>query len=142
MPIVRPSYTDDTGDGESGDIINVAVINDLCDRIDALFAPMRLTGEQTLALAAGNNHNVVLNAGVSILTVSSAAGGSTLTGLTGGLHGRIVAILNIGSGNLLTITGEDAGSTAENRFTPGATIAGGECVLAIYTNRWRLFTGI
>jgi hypothetical protein len=92
---------------------------------------------QSIVLASGSNNNITLNAGVTTVTITSAGGGSTLTGLTGGYSGRILIVMNIGSGDTLTIANESASSTDVNRFASAVTLAGGDCATFKYTNRWR-----
>ncbi len=63
-----------------------------------------------------------------------------ITGLAGGAAGRIVILVNIGAFQI-TLTPEDAASTAANRFTSafGKTILAGLAVVLIYdstTSRW------
>jgi hypothetical protein len=81
---------------------------------------LQLGNDANLTLAAGNNNNQVLPADVTCLRVDTAATG-VLTGLTGGVDGRIVVIHNIDTADAFTIAHDDANSTAANRFfLPGA----------------------
>ena len=98
------------------------------------------------ALAAGstNNYNPAGLATTSRIRITPDVGGtSLLTGIVAQLDGDIRILLNLSSSANLTLSPEDASSTAANRFTlPGAvpfTIApGGSCAI-IYdgtTSRW------
>jgi hypothetical protein len=93
---------------------------------------------QVFTLAAGLNHDKTLNAGVTSISTVAGAGGSTLTGMTGGYTGRIVIILNVGSGETMTVAGENAGSIAANRFGAGVVLLSGEAAMFMYNStRWR-----
>ncbi len=97
-----------------------------------------ITGDQSVVLPAGSTHNQALDAAVSRLFVTSGAGGSTLTGLTGGADGRELRIFNYGSAETLTFAAESASSLAANRFGNASTLAGGAVGIYHYTpaNRW------
>jgi hypothetical protein len=80
----------------------------------------------------------------------TASGGSwNVTGLAAPTEdGKVVALLNVGSADGITLLHEDGNSTAENRFIlPGGTSLGigvGECSLIWYdpaTDRWRVLGG-
>ena len=95
-----------------------------------------IKGDQSVTLGASTN-NQTLNAGVARLIVTSAGGGSTLTGLTGGVDGREVRVFNSGAANTLTVSAESGSSTDVNRFGNASTLAGGEAGLYHYvSNRW------
>lgn len=70
------------------------------------------------ALSAGNNNNWAPTgfATTTIIRVTCAGGGSTLTGIAGGVAGRIIVLTNLVGADPLTISEEDAASTAANRF--------------------------
>lgn len=83
------------------------------------------------ALAAGNNNDFPLPASVSRIRFSADAAGSTLTGLGAGTDGQVIVLQNI-SANDLTISPEDAASTAANRFgLNGAQILGANQSLVV-----------
>jgi hypothetical protein len=70
----------------------------------------------------------------------------SITGLAGGVAGRLVALVNISSANVLSLTDEDSNSTAANRFAIGATITldSDSAVLLYYdgtSSRWRTLGG-
>lgn len=99
------------------------------------------------ALAAGNNNDYAGVGNSSFARLSADGAGSTLTGVTGGADGRELIIVNLA--NTLTITHQDAASSAANRFitTAGASIALGadDMVTFIYdstTARWRQKTPV
>lgn len=74
---------------------------------------------QNQVLAATTN-DLVLNATTTVLRLSSTTGPQTLTGLTGGVNGRLLLVEDIGaSGNDITLA-SNTGSAAANQFrTPG-----------------------
>ncbi len=65
------------------------------------------------ALAAGNNNNLAIG-NFSYIRISSNAGGSTITGISGGVDGKIVIILN--TANNLTIADLNGASAAANQI--------------------------
>ncbi len=81
-------------------------------RLDGALA---LTNDANLTLANGNNNNHVLGADVACLRIDTAAGG-VLTGLTGGVDGRVVVLHNVDAADSFTITHDDAASASNNRF--------------------------
>jgi hypothetical protein len=77
---------------------------------------LRVGTTQAAVLAAATN-DLALSADTTVLRVSSTTGGQNLTGLTGGTNGRLLFIENIGAdGNSITLTSQDPGSLAANRF--------------------------
>lgn len=94
-------------------------------------------------LAAGNNNNYAIgNAGA--LRLAAPGGGSTITGIAGGVNGRIVIIFNV-SANSIVIANQSASSTAANRIITGSganvTLAADDAVQLWYdstTARWRM----
>lgn len=102
------------------------------------------------ALANGNNNNYAPtgHAAVYLFRLTGDGGGSTLTGLAGGVAGRRVTLCAITT-DTITITDEDANSTAANRFADlsgvsfilGTGTGSIPCIDAIYdgtSSRWRL----
>lgn len=76
----------------------------------------------------------------SVLRLTATAAAS-ITGLTGGAAGRLIEIHNIGSFNI-TLSGEDASSTAANRFLNSCVLPPSRDVLLRYdgnVSRWRVF---
>lgn len=94
-------------------------------------------GEQTVAIAA-NTNNLALNRGTSLLRINCTTA-ANLTGFTDGRAGRAVDLVNVGTATV-TLTAEDANSTAANRFTSAVTLAAGATARLVYdgtSQRWR-----
>lgn len=82
---------------------------------------------QPETLGAGDNNDLAVNNRTGILRLTTDAGGSALTGITGGKDGRVIRIAKFGAGDL-TISDESASSAATNRFSlPG----GSDIILAV-----------
>lgn len=107
----------------------------------------RWTGRITPAvLAAGATADYAPTglATAAVIRQATDATGSSLSGLTGGAAGRLICLINIGAAGSLTLTHDDAGSAAANRFS---LVAGASLVLAIggsvllwyddVSSRWR-----
>jgi hypothetical protein len=98
------------------------------------------------ALVAGNNNNWT-PAGLATsetIRVSGTAPGSTITGIAAGTIGQQLHLLNVGTVPI-TLTANDANSTAGNRFQMPAPYALGpdQSVAIRYDNttaRWRMVT--
>ena len=93
--------------------------------------------------ASQNNYAPTGHATAAVMRLT-ASGAFNITGLAGGVDGRIVTLMNIGS-STITLTNEDAASTAANRFALGASlaIAASKSVVLIYdstSSRWREFS--
>ncbi len=95
-------------------------------------APVDLTGlevaelirfgtTQSATLAATTN-DFALNADATVLRLTSTTGAQSLTGITGGVQGRLLFVENISAaGNTISLTSLDAGSLTANRIrTPNA----------------------
>jgi hypothetical protein len=82
----------------------------------AVAASLALTGVNTPASigANQNDYNPAGLATASSLRLSSS-GAFSITGLQGGAAGRVLLLINVGANNI-TLTHDDAGSTAANRF--------------------------
>ncbi len=114
----------------------------------SLHGAVALTGTQTATLSTGNTNNFVLSTDASILLLSAPAGGSTLTGISGGFTGRLLTLLST-SGQSWVIGLNNAGSSADCRiFGEGA--AGSTTILTLtkravllqYVNsQWIVFAG-
>jgi hypothetical protein len=99
------------------------------------------------ALAVGATNDYAIGAG-TFFRVTPDAAGSAITGLTGGVDGKYITIINLGAGTL-SFTNQDAGSSAANRIitSTGATVTlntNGRTTL-IYdatTLRWRMLAAI
>lgn len=98
----------------------------------------------TLTTFAGNQHNLNLVADKSIFRVCSSAN-YDLTGLTGGVDGRFVAICNVCNTGNVRIMNDNANSSAANRILIGGggsfSFGYNESVLLVYdgtSQRWRV----
>ena len=92
--------------------------------------------------ASQNDYNPTGLATASTLRLTSGAA-YNITGLVGGAAGRLILVHNIGANNL-TLTNEDAGSTAANRFAlrgaASLVVTPNKAVVLQYdatTARWR-----
>ena len=90
--------------------------------------------------ASQNNYAPTGHATASVLRLT-ASGTYNITGLAGGVDGRILTLTNIGS-NAITLVNESASSTAGNRFAIGSniTLAASQSVVLMYdlpSTRWR-----
>lgn len=110
---------------------------------DKLRANHYLTFPSNVTLGAGNNNNLAQPAG-GIWRVTCDAGGSTLTGIAGGVTGDAVRVVNVAGGTLTLTHNDTANSSAVNCFfTPTAgslTVAANHSVDIWYdasTTRWR-----
>lgn len=100
---------------------------------NSTISPTQITANQNNYSPTNLNHTTTIR----IDTDASR----DLTGLAGGYAGRIIAVLNIGSFNLV-LKNLDAGSTAANQFSIGAdiTVIPGKGTLLIYdgtSTKWR-----
>lgn len=99
-----------------------------------------IVATNTVALSATNDN---LNVGdATFIRMTPAAGGSTVTGVTGGVAGRLLWIANLGSADI-TFADDDTGSTASNRFrfvnNLDLTISANQVATFVYdgnNNRW------
>jgi hypothetical protein len=79
---------------------------------------------------------------VNRLDLDPNAGNSTLTGLIAGVDNQIVLISNVDATNSLTLSNQDAGSAAANRFraSDSFTLLPGGAIWIVYyagtVNRW------
>lgn len=90
--------------------------------------------------ASQNDYNPTGLSTATVLRLTSSAAYS-ITGLAGGADGRLITVINIGS-FVITLTDEDAASTAANRFTFGHPVPlyPGDAVSLWYdstSSRWR-----
>jgi hypothetical protein len=98
----------------------------------------------TLSTFTGNQHNLQLAADKSVFRVCASAN-YDLTGLTGGVDGRFVAVCNVCNTGNIRIMNENANSTAANRILIGGggsfSFGYNESVLLVYdgtSQRWRV----
>jgi len=109
---------------------------------------LQLKAVSPAALGLGNNNDYAGLGNASFARLSTNAGGSTLTGATGGTDGRFLIILNLTAG-ALTINHQDANSAAANQFFTSTGIAivlaQDDTALFVYdatTTKWRQITGV
>lgn len=107
---------------------------------------LTLVGAITPTALSGdvNNYNPPGLSTALTLRIDGGAADRNVTGLTAGVDGRIVEILNIGATNSLILADQSASSTAANRFLFGANVTVGpnKAVVLRYdgtTARWRAF---
>jgi len=110
-----------------------------------LNAAVQLTGDLTPAqiTADQNNYNTSGFAGAAVLRLASDAL-RRITGLAGGIDGRLLSIVNAG-GHPLVLANASTASSAANRFDIAADllIAPSEGAILIYdatSSRWRLLS--
>lgn len=96
--------------------------------------------------AYANNANLGNSSFVRVNATSSAFLG--ITGIAGGVNGRILTLVNASSTASFTLYNQNASSTAANRIITGIgtdlTVAGDSSVLLAYdagSSRWRVFSG-
>lgn len=103
-----------------------------------------LTGAITPTQITADQHNYAPTGHATTLAFRlSADAVRTVTGLAGGVAGRVVVLMNVGA-NGIQIPNEDVNSTAANRFAIGSQgpifISGGESAAFQYdttSSRWR-----
>ena len=115
----------------------------LAQRINELLVERQET-ETTPTQFTASGNNVDLGDGIFFRVSTDAS--RDLTGLTNGIDGRCVRLVNIGS-NDLVIMHQDANSDAANRFlcdtAADVTVSAEQSVLCLYdstTARWRVLT--
>lgn len=74
------------------------------------------TGVQVIVLAAGTTNNLAIAAGVSAIDFDLTAGNATITGIVAEFDGQELILITSHATNQLTLTAEDALSSAANRF--------------------------
>lgn len=129
----------------AGSQVKSADLNAMQDQIVLIHA-RTLSGIQSEAIGSSGSDNLAIAADTGILRADPAAGGGTLTGMTGGADGRAVEIWNVDAGSdTVTLAHQSASSTAANRFIcPGGAnlvLAVGERASARYfssESRWRV----
>jgi len=122
---------------------NQHAYDSLAQRINELLVERQET-ETTVTQFTASGNNVDLGDGIFFRVSTDAS--RDLTGLTNGIDGRCVRLVNIGSNNLV-IRHQDANSDAANRFlcdtAANVTVSAEESVLCLYdstTARWRVLT--
>lgn len=92
-----------------GDSVSFAQFNKNIDLIGIITPPL-------ITAATVNDYAPTGFSTAAILRLSADTGGTIITGLAGGLTGKIIIIYNVGS-NIIQLTNDDgATSTAANRF--------------------------
>lgn len=76
----------------------------------------------------------------------STLGQQTITGIAGGVNGRVLALMNVGSNDLI-LEDEGGPSTAANRFrlVSNTALPANGCILLVYDgeiSRWRVLGGV
>lgn len=109
---------------------------------------LELVEASPAALAAGNNNNYAGIGNSSFARLSADAAGSTLTGVAAPTGNKVLVIVNV-SANTLTISNQDANSTAANRFLTASganlTLNQDDAATFVYdvsTARWRQIAAV
>lgn len=98
------------------------------------------TPSSTITLSTGNNNDVSI-ADAAIVPVDGSAGSCVITGMTGGVSGRVVMVVNVGS-QIITFAGGSTSSTAGNRFSSDSVnISAGKGQSFVYLNSTWYYTG-
>lgn len=85
---------------------------------------MTRTGGPTVSIPAGTTNNLVISTDTVALRRGAAVGTSTVTGITGGVNGRLLQFFSVdgSAADLCQFAHDDSGSVAENRiYCPGNT---------------------
>ncbi len=107
---------------------------------------IRLTGVSSPAALAASQNDYSIAASVALARLTPAALGSTITGITAGTAGDFLYLINISvtAGDTITLTNEDAASSAANRFIlasgTSSVIQPGGAIIIWYdgtSSRWR-----
>lgn len=109
--------------------------------IESLTQQVRWTSilQPPVLSATENDYNPAQLALASSLKLTPAGGGTTITGIAGGANGRFLLLRNISGSSSITLTAEDVGSAAANRFSQAHIVRAGQEVLIQYDgglNRW------
>lgn len=79
---------------------------------------IRYSSTQGTTIAATTN-DLALNADATVLRLTSTTGAQTVTGITGGVAGRLLSVENVSAtGNPITLTSLDGASLTANRIRP------------------------
>jgi len=100
-----------------------------------------LSGDIAATISANTNNWAPSGLSGTTVIRAQASAAVDLTGLTGGVDGRVITIFNIGS-NAITLKNQSTSSTALNRFAIGGDLSVGadQSVSLIYdatSQRWR-----
>lgn len=165
LPIItRQMYIDDSGLGLDGTIINQSTHQEFQDNIDALiqevvssinggvFQSLTATRYRSTATGSQNDYDwdALAIAGGNLGTTHcqwNGASSCTLTGMSGGVEGRLRIIHNITAAQTLTLVHQSGSSLSTNRFSTATTanliVAPGQLAMAIYdttSTRWWVTT--
>lgn len=91
----------------------------------------------------GSNDDLVVQAATTVIKAgqNSPAPGAILTGMQGGSDGRLIGIWNISALGAVSISGEDTGSAAANRFKAGALPNGVAYSIPPFHTAWFVYMG-
>lgn len=100
----------------------------------------------TLSTGDNNNWNPTGISSAVFIRITANSSGSTLTGITGGVAGRLLTLINV-SANAVVLANNDAGSSAECRFimANGTDFSlGAHCAVQVWhdpvSGSWRQIT--
>jgi len=123
---LRIYYADGTSNAwvDAATSAAVAIAPNTALTIASLYTGQLGGGVQALSTASAQNADVALNANCTILNVTlTGSDGPWITGLAGGVDGRIVAVHNSHATYTLKFASDSANSTAANRiYTPGTEL--------------------
>ena len=100
---------------------------------------------QSTTLSSGNTNNLVIASSAVIVDMTIPSGGSTVTGISGGVQGRRILLhAPVGSGGGCVLLHQNAGSSADCRMelssltmTVGSTLGYPVISLTYINSRWR-----
>lgn len=122
-----------------------ANLGDLGASLAGIFPKLTITADLTPTLIGANQNDYAPtgHADAFCFRLTSDVAGRTITGLAGGIAGRVVMLANVGS-QFITLTNEDAASAAANRFALSSeaplVIDPGQAAIFRYdgtSSRWR-----
>lgn len=131
--------------GQSGDVIPLLNDNATFSEIVTLSKQLRLSGVLSPTQITGNQNNYApTNISNNMVLRLSTDASRIITGITSGAAGRVLAVLNVGS-NDLVLAHQSGSSTDTNRIiAPNAenfTLPGGTSAILYYdgtSSRWRI----
>ncbi len=139
--LLGTNYLSRTGTASKGLSFDASDNASLSDAL-TIGGALAVTGDISPASigADQNNYAPTGHATASVMRLT-ASGGYQITGLAGGVDGRIVTLVNIGASSI-TLRDENASSTAANRFALAGniTLAQDQSVVLLYdatASRWR-----
>lgn len=130
------TYSLPAADGSSGQFLSTNGSGSLSWATAASASPSFTVG--SVSVSSGNNHN--LNIGGNTFIRVSNGSNFTITGITGGVNGKMIVLFNTGSTNM-TIDNQNTSSTDVNRIITNATTvtSNSGCVTLVYdgtASRW------